>query len=407
MNNIKQYIAYIAPEIPGLSATFVYNEIMALEKRGYLVVPISIHVPREPALEMQSLTERTHYLYADGVAVFLGSLLLASIYRPILFSKGISWLVKDFFYVGIFSKDAWKLLFHFLAACHLVKILNKQNCKHIHIHFADVPTQVGMYASAITNIPYSVTSHANDIFEHGRLLETKAIRSQCFATISEYNRNYLISQGVPKEKIVVVRCGVAFKNSKLNRNKASDHIYRIGSLGRLVEKKGMSTLLQATRILIDQNIIVRVFIAGDGPLDKELRTLTEDLKLFEYITFVGPIPHSNVSSWLRGLDAFILACKKDSNGDMDGIPVALMEAMSQGVPVISTRISGIPELIIHNETGLLSEPDNPANLAEQIIMVIQNPQLSKKLAENGMKYVFSEFSEDANIIRLERCFQKS
>ena len=403
MDHNKRIIAYIAPEIPGLSATFVYNEITALEKKGYIIVPISIHVPMEPAIEMKSLTERTYYLYSEGTMVFLWSFLMTIMCRPKLLSKGLFWLVTDFISIGIFKKDAWKLFFHFLAACRLVKRLKAINCEHIHIHFADTPTQVGMYASALTNIPYSVTSHANDIFEHGRLLKNKAIRSKCFVTISEFNRNYLISQGVPKEKIVVVRCGIKL-NNKLKHKKIYDHMFRIGSLGRLVEKKGMSILLHAARKIIDQNINIEVIIAGDGPLKEELQALKESLALNQNVTFIGALPHASVPEWLNEIDAFVLACQKDSRGDMDGIPVALMEAMSQKVPVISTRISGIPELIIHKKTGLLSEPDDPNNLADQIIKLIKNQNLSEELAKNGMEYVFTEFSEETNIKRLEHCF---
>ena len=406
MNNIRPCIAYIAPEIPGLSATFVYNEIITLEKKGYHIIPISIHRPSNPAYEVQSLADRTRYLYQDGFAVFFMSFIHVLLNNPKSFVVAIHLLANDFQRLGLFKLDAWKLFFHFFAACRLVKLLEKQTCQHIHIHFADIPTQIGMYASAITGIPFSVTSHANDIFEHGRLLEIKAIRSNCFATISEFNRDYLITQGVPKEKISIVRCGIGFHKKKLVNIKKNKKYHRIGSLGRLVEKKGMSSLLRAARIIIDKHHNIEVIIGGDGPLQDNLRALATELEIDNYVKFIGALPNSNVATWMNDLDLFVLACKQDSNGDMDGIPVVLMEAMSQGIPVISTRISGIPELIRHNETGLLSEPDDPESLAEQIIALINNPDLSKKLIENAMEYVFSEFSEDTNIKRLEHCFRK-
>ena len=405
MNN-KKCIVYIAPEIPGLSATFVYNEIIALEKKGYHILPVSIHLPTNLAIDKELLTDRTHYLYQDGFVVFLISFLKILFIEPKSLVKVLSWFTHDFLEVGLFRKDAWKLFFHLLAACRLVKILGNKRCEHIHIHFSDVPTQIGMYVSAITGIPFSVTSHANDIFEHGRLLVIKAKRANCFATISEYNRDYLISQGVPAEKVALVRCAVNFEKIDEKGLIKDKQYYRIGSLGRLVEKKGMSILIHAIRLVLDKRYNIELIIAGDGPDRENLKMLANKLGIQKSVNFIGAIPNNNVSTWLNGLDIFVLACKKDSRGDMDGIPVALMEAMSQGVPVISTRISGIPELIKHKDTGLLAEPDDPVNLADLIIELINNPVLSNKLSEKGLEYVFSEFGEKTNIERLEHCFQK-
>jgi glycosyltransferase involved in cell wall biosynthesis len=118
------------------------------------------------------------------------------------------------------------------------------------------------------------------------------------------------------------------------------------------------------------------------------------------VRFIGSIPHNKVQDWIKTLDIFVLACKRDSRGDMDGIPVVLMEAMSQGVPVISSRISGIPELIIDNETGLLVEPDNFHDLAHKIDQLLSSPKRRKTLAACALKHVETEFSRGVNLDRL-------
>lgn len=403
MNNSQQCIAYLAPEIPGLSSTFVYNEILALENKGYSIVPVSVHRPVAPAEDMRMLADRTFYLYSVGIVRFFLSFLSNFFTSPVNLYKSSIWLFSDIRSIGCFKRESISLVYQFIAANHLARILKKKNCRHLHIHFAHVPAQIGMYASKISGVPYSITSHANDIFQRGLLLKTKAERSSCFATISEFNKKYLISVGVPENKIKVIRCGVDFNKSN-SVTKREREEFTIGSLGRLVEKKGMSTLIQAVKQLKDIGYEINLEIAGDGPLKNELEKLSSKLGLNNQVFFHGAVEHSKVSEWLQNLDAFVLACVEDSNGDMDGIPVSLMEAMSHDLAVISSDLSGIPELIIHNKTGLLAMPGKPDSLARQIKKLISDIRLREKLGEMGHEHVISEFSEDINIKRLEHCF---
>jgi len=345
---------------------------------------------------------RTHNLYADGILSFIFSFILNVFQRPVSLFKTISWLLSDIMSVGIFKSASLKLVYQFLAANKLSRLLLENKIQHIHIHFAHVATQVGMYASGISGITFSVTSHANDIFERGLLLKTKAERSSCFATISEFNRNFLLSKNVPEEKLKVIRCGINFNVSSIDRY--NNKTFTVGSLGRLVEKKGMSILLEALKRLNEQDYIVQLEIAGDGPLRDELEEMSRQLGLSDQVKFHGAINHSLVPSWLQTLDAFVLACVEDSNGDKDGIPVSLMEAMSHNIVVVSTKLSGIPELIRHNDTGLLAEAGDPNSLAEQIKTIITNTEMSKQMAKSGKVHVNSEFSEETNIQRLISCF---
>jgi glycosyltransferase involved in cell wall biosynthesis len=180
--------------------------------------------------------------------------------------------------------------------------------------------------------------------------------------------------------------------------------YRIGTLARLVEKKGMDVLIRAVAELRDRPYRIELSIAGDGPLRSELETLVRDLNLTDTVRFEGGIAHSQVADWMRNLDAFVLACRKDSHGDMDGIPVVLMEAMSQSVPVVSTRLSGIPELVVHEETGLLADPGDHSSLAAQIDRLLESAELRSRLADRAMGHVRREFGQDVNLDRLLRHF---
>ncbi len=392
-------MAYLAPEIPALSATFVYEEMFGLERCGVSIVPVSVHRPHQPAHGQEELASRVRYLYEGSKAL----LALNGIVRLFSFRgapKALTWLVSDMLECGLFKAGSWKLAFQFLAAGKLAAILRQEKCTHLHVHFAHVPTQIAMYAAALADVPFTIMAHANDIFERGLLLERKAKRAVRMLTISEHNRAYLESVGVPADKLAVLRCGVSFASRhSVPEWGAKDH-YRIGTLGRLVEKKGVDVLIRAVAQTRNRPYRIELSIAGDGPLRAELERLVAELNLGDVVRFEGSMPHHRVQEWMHGLDAFVLACKPDANGDMDGIPVVLMEAMSQSVPVISTRLSGIPELVVDGETGLLAAPGDAGDLATQIDRLLNASELRRSLAEKAVEHVRSEFSREVNIDRL-------
>jgi glycosyltransferase involved in cell wall biosynthesis len=201
----------------------------------------------------------------------------------------------------------------------------------------------------------------------------------------------------------VVRCGVSFANLPLNHpdnSVISSTGIHIGSLGRLVEKKGFDVLINSVATLRREGHNIVLHLAGDGPLLGELKTQAMSLGISEFVIFEGPLAHNIVSSWMQRMDMFVLACKADQNGDMDGIPVVLMEAMTQYIPVVSTRLSGIPELVRHNETGLLAAPGDSDSLAMEIKRLLDSPDLRRQLATNAQSFVTQEFSQGVNIDRL-------
>ena len=393
-------IAYLAPELPALSATFVYEELLALERRRLPVRAFAVHRAAAPVAGQQALTDRTHVLY-DGQPLksVLSALLSLSNFGSGAW-RALRWLASDMLRVGLHRANAWKLPWQWLAGARLGQQLQRQGCTHLHVHFAHVPTQIAMYASAFTGIPFSVMAHANDIFERGLLLPQKAQRALKMMTISEFNRRHLLSVGVAASKLAVVRCGVSFAPRAVPARFEPKASYRIGTLGRLVEKKGVSDLLKAVAQLGPQPWQLQVSVVGDGPLRAELEALVASLGLTEQVSFEGALAHTEVSAWLQGLDVFVLACKADANGDMDGIPVVLMEAMSQCVPVLTTRLSGIPELVLNEQTGLLVSPGDPAALAAALARLLNAPTLRASLAEAALVHVEAEFGQSVNIDRL-------
>lgn len=394
-------IAYLAPALTALESTFVYDELLAMECRNTRVVPVSVHRPVNLLVGHDELLGRTYYLYDGGFGRSFMQSVSACVRMWRGHARGLRWLLADIVEVGPHRLQSWKLIYQYLVAARLADILIKNNCRHLHVHFAHVPAQIGMYASAMSGVPFTIMAHANDIFERGVLLRQKAVRAVKMLTISEYNRSYLERLGVPQEKLAVVRCGVSFaaRPAGIVTPNGRDG-YRIGTLGRLVEKKGMDVLVRAVASLKAGPYRVELDIAGDGPLRGELEQLVEELGIADRVRFVGNLPHHSVREWMHGLDAFVLACKQDANGDMDGIPVVLMEAMSQSVPVISTRLSGIPELVVDGETGLLAEPGNHADLAGRIDHLLGSADLRAELAAAALAHVEREFGQQTNLDRL-------
>lgn len=403
INTDIKKVAYLAPELPSLSATFVYNEILTMENMGVTVFPYSVHRPKNQAQgkTVEKLAKKTAVVYEQRISAALGFLLINFISHKRSSIKSLGFLVHDILKTGAFQKQSVKLIYQFIKAGWLARELRKNNIQHLHIHFGHVPAQIGMYAAVLAGIPFTFTTHANDLFERALLLKEKVQRSKKAVTISSYNKNLLIDNGSDRRKISVVRCGVnssfTSRNGKIERDNKP---FIIGSLGRLVEKKGMDTLIEAAVYLRQKNIDFRIEIAGSGPMKSTLIEKIRTTKLSDKVRLTGAVSHDKAMRWMRGLDLFVLACRADSNGDKDGIPVVLMEAMNAGVPVISTYLSGIPELIKHRFSGFLSLPDDAQSLAGNIGLILQNEKLRKKLIKNAKNRIDEEFGLQLNVNRL-------
>ncbi|GAB2516078.1 glycosyltransferase [Microbulbifer agarilyticus] len=388
-------IIYLAPEIPGPSSTFVYNEIIELEKLGKKVIPFSIHnvAGKLNDQEVLSIKDRCQYLYSTSATKVIKSNFCILFRSPVRYLSTLATCLADALRCIRQPKVAIGLIYRFLIAGYMSRQLAATGGSHIHCHFTHIATDVAMYVSLLTGIPYSLTAHANDIFQRAYLLKQKGHRASFIATISEFNIHILESHGIAREKLKLVRCGVdASKFPPRSDSTERGTPITIGFLGRLVEKKGVDLLIHAVKQITDSGIELRVEIMGDGPLNTVLRAQAEQSGLASTVVFGGSLTHDSVSEWYEKIDFFVFPGKVDSHGDMDGIPVVLMEAMMRGVPVIATSVSGIPELVIDGYTGYLSTPDAGA-LAETIKRSIfeEDNERQKKTA-NAIARVETEFN---------------
>jgi glycosyltransferase involved in cell wall biosynthesis len=216
-------------------------------------------------------------------------------------------------------------------------------------------------------IPYSVTAHANDIFVNPILLREKLEGSVFTVTVSEFNRNHLQATApeLPAERLVVLHPWVDVASVEPRGSKPGAATLHIVSVGRLVEKKGHRHLIEACGLLGERGVDVDCTIIGAGPLHDELGVLIDRLAVGDRVRLTGALPQADVRSILSTADVFVLACVVAEDGDRDGIPVSIAEAMSMAIPVVSTDLVGISELV-HPGAGFLAPPGDPDALADRI-----------------------------------------
>jgi glycosyltransferase involved in cell wall biosynthesis len=285
----------------------------------------------------------------------------------------------------------------FLRAAYVADILRREPVDRIHAHFATAPASVAMFASELTGIPYTIAVHANDIFvkARGKLLNAKLARAEAIVANNEHNRRYLLSRfgAELQEKLPCIYNGLDLTQFNFRWPRAQDAGPPVVlSVGRLVPKKGFGDLILAARILCDRRRRFRVEIIGAGPLKDELQYQIERSDLQDCVQLLGAQDQDTVRSGYQRAAVFVLPCVIAEDGDRDGIPNVLFEAMATGAPVISTAVSAIPELIDSEHNGLLVTPGNTTELADAIDKLLVNPQLRDELARGGRDTIEARFT---------------
>jgi len=229
-----------------------------------------------------------------------------------------------------------------------------------------------MFISFLSGIPFAFKMHANDVFVRVALFRQKMAKAAAVLSISDYNVQYIRKNypDVDSTRIEKHTCGIPLGKYQLRTMRGSEPVPVIVSVGRLVPMKGLRFLIEASRRLLDQGFSHQVLIFGDGPQRVALMDLAKDLRVGEAVKFAGYAPPAEIQAALSRATAFALPAIWDPVGHtQDGIPVAIMEAMAVGVPVVSTTISGIPELIENEKSGFLVPPGDSAALAAAIVKV--------------------------------------
>jgi glycosyltransferase involved in cell wall biosynthesis len=407
-------VVYLAPRFPGLHQTYVQREVRLLRQRGWKIQPVGLNASmddHDPTVD--DLRAGAWTLYEHGLARLLPQALAELAAHPV---RGLATLARatvDTIAPGepLGLRDRLKLVGQAMAGLALARRLRPLNTEWIHCHFAHSATTVGMYAARQLGIPFSFTGHANDLFQRRCLLRKKLQRAAFVGCISQWHRElYESIEPDPAGKYQIIRCGVDTTSwtpvNAPGRNPGDP--LRILTVGRLVEKKGIDTLIEALPLLKERHGQEALLtVAGDGPSRSAWTARAEGLGCAHQITWLGDVKNDVVQQLLARSDVFALPCRPDSQGDRDGIPVVLMESMACAVPSISGDLPAVRELVIDEQTGLLVQASDPAGLASALYRLASDPDLSKKLGEAGRAHVLSEFASEVNIDRLEHALVSS
>jgi glycosyltransferase involved in cell wall biosynthesis len=293
-----------------------------------------------------------------------------------------------------------------LAAAH-ARYVRLRSVDHVHAHYATYPLLAAWLCHRLTGVSYSVTVHAHDIFVDRSFLDRRLAEASFVVAISEYNRKFLHEHvSSDHTPIHVVHCGVEPGAYRFrSRVPPSTGPIRVLCVASLQEYKGHRLLLQALADSGDRLSRIQLDLVGDGPARAELEQLVAELGLETRVRFHGSLPEPAVAELLGAADLFVLPSVVARNGQQEGLPMVLVEALAAGVPVVATRMSGVPEVVRDESTGLLVEPGDPDALAGSIEAVLDDPAAARARAEAGRELVESGFDIRRSAERLGQLFR--
>ena len=393
---------------PRISETFISNEIALLEEQGFSVHILSMRHPRESFSHdsISRIKARVDYLpetISGNVLTFAKANLACFVKSPRRYCKGLGEMLRRL----ASTRKAATVKHLFQAGYLAARVLPGSGISHLHAHFAHSPTSVAVFLSILTGLPYSFTAHAKDIYtQDPKRLAEKIASARFVATCTGYNRDYLgklNASGTPIHKVYHGIDLALFDPGPL-RVKAGAP-YEILTVARLTPKKGLPTVLRALARLAGQGIDFRHVLIGSGEERENLERLARELGLTDRIQWLGTKPHDVVVDHLRRADLFLLGCEVSANGDRDGIPNVLVEAMAMGVPVAATAVSAIPELVACEEHGLLAEPGDHDGLAEAARRLLQDHDLRARVVPGARRRVLEHFDNRRLVGELAAIFR--
>jgi glycosyltransferase involved in cell wall biosynthesis len=293
-------------------------------------------------------------------------------------------------------------------ACYYSTMVRLVGFRHIHAHWATVSTSAAMLISRMSGVPFSFTGHAWDIFCDTRLLAEKGTAARFVLTCTAYNRQHLVDIArIDKKKVHVLYHGLHLPAVSESRVRSNGRPIELLTVGRWTEKKGFLDLVAALSLLRDQGIQFRLtMIAADGSpvYERRVREAIAAFDLTSRVRISGWVPPREIENAMRNSDLFVLPCVTPAHKGLDGIPNVLIEALSIGLPVVATQLSGIPELIRHGETGILVNERNPKELARAVGWAVSNMGEMQRMAARGRELVERKFNIDETISTLEQHF---
>lgn len=382
--------AYVFERFPSYVQTFCYREIAELDRQGEAPPIFSIRTPdKEPPQDWdEKIVARVQYLPGEPQ-------LVGEIERTLKRKERNQEIVE--------LVAEWGRRSDFLRLYQAIYVgsrLQKLGINHVHAHFAGMAARTAFWINKFFGVPFSFTAHANDIFvlqEFEIDLEKLIGAASAIVAVSDYAENFLKERfSANAAKIHRIYNGLDL--SKFKRAAFVNAVPTIVSVGRLIDKKGFADLISACDLLKKRGHDFHCEIIGEGPLENDLRTQIAELK--SQVNLAGPKTQAQIVQQLAEASVFALPCVVDPDGARDNLPTVIMEAMAAGLPVVSTTVGGIAEMVVQSETGFLVEPHNPVALADAIEKVIVDPALARRLGQAGYERAQQLFSIERNVREL-------
>jgi colanic acid/amylovoran biosynthesis glycosyltransferase len=401
---MPQPIAYLTSQYPAPSHTFVAREIAALERRGWRIEVFSIR-PGDSQSRPSPLREvaQTYCVLQQRPHTFAFAHLTWILTHPHRYFRTARFALAH-------RAPGFRSLLlaaaHFAEAAALARELNRRGCVHLHNHFANSAATVGLLAAKLAGIGWSFTMHgiSETDYPAGLLLGEKIKSADWVACASWFMRAQGLRTIAPSDwgKLQVIRCGVSLEQLRFTPRKQPN--VTTGALicvGRLSPEKAHAGLFEAFLAISRKHPSARLRLIGDGPCRLELVELAARLGLSAHIDFLGACPEEDTLAQIAHSDLLVLPSL------LEGLPVVLMEAMAQGVPVVAPRLAGIPELVDHGATGLLFTPSDWDDLATQIIRLLNDGALRASIAIRAREKIENEFDIQNSSEALSRKFLAS
>ncbi len=379
-------IGYVVGSFPNRSETFIIREVTALAAEGLEVVVLPLWRCREPARWAGTLPEPARWRISGQ---------LAMVSRP---QPGTFW--RLYFTRRLLRKPrvAVSALAHLGEAFAMAAWVRDHGLERLHAHFANLPSTVGWVAADVAGRPFTMSVHARDVFVEPQFLAEKAQAAlavvACNSAAADRCRE--VAGASSSGKIHLIPHGLPLEDYRFRGRHKSDRPLLVAS-GRLVEKKGFAWLIRALEILRRRHVHLRCWIVGDGPLRKSLAREAERFAVADIVEFKGWLPHGEAVATYRQADAFVAPSVVARDGDRDGLPNTVVEAAALGVPLVTTNVGGLGDLVRDGETGLVAEPGDAASLAARLDEALSDPEAAYRRAEHARAEVEARFDQKATI----------
>ena len=397
-------IGYLVSQYPAPSHTFIRREVAALRAQGLSIATYSIQRPPaglDSALD-RAAADSTFAVLGQGMGAFAAAHLLAIVTRPGRYAATLALACRH--RVPGLRAAIWAL-FHFAEAILLARRLQRDGVDHLHNHFANSGASVGLLASRFAGIDWSLTLHGISEFDYpaGLLLADKIARARFVACVSRFGMAQAMRQTSPDQwrKYAIVRCGVDLVMLPPPGDREASGCLRLVAVGRLSPEKGQAGLIDAIAALRSRGMAPALTLIGDGPEEAALRARAARAGVADLIHFAGRLDERATLARIAAADLLVLP------SFMEGLPVVLMEAMALGVPVVATRVAGIPELVRDGDTGLLFDPADWDGLADAIARLADDPALRARLAAAGKRRIADEFAIERAVAPLPALFART